>query len=68
MGQSQSAVAPNASVVSYDLTANSLCPIPVVGVGDGFEVPEFIFDDVFRFNPGAMVEMQDRKRQKFNEL
>jgi hypothetical protein len=68
MGQSQSAVAPNASVVSYDLTANSLCPIPVVGVGDGFELPEFIFDDVFRSNPGAMGEMQDRKRQKFNEL
>ena len=68
MGQAQSTVAPNASVVSYDLTANPLCPIPVVGDGDGFQLPEFIFDDVFRSNPGAMVEMQDRKRQKFNEL
>ena len=68
MGQAQSAVAPNASVVSYDLTANSLCPIPAIGDGDGFQLPEFIFDDVFRSNPGTMVEMQDQKRQEFNEL
>ena len=67
MGQAESAMAPNA-VVSYDLTANPMSPIPVVGDGDGFQLPEFIFDDVFRSNPGLMVEMQDRKRQKLTEL
>ena len=68
MGQAQNTVAPNSSDFSYDLTANPLCPIPIVGDGEGFQLPEFIFDDVFRSNPGTIVEMQGRKRQKFNEL
>ena len=39
MGQAQSTVAPNPSVVSYDLTATTLCPTPVVGGGDGPQLP-----------------------------
>ena len=66
MGKAGSAVAPNASVLSYDLEANSLCPISVVSGGDGFQLSEFIFDNVSRSSPGTMAKMQGRKRQKFD--
>ena len=73
MGQVQCAVAPIASVVSYNLKANSLSPIPIAIVGDGvgllvsnslLPAIEFIFDDVFRSSPGTMVEMQGRKKKR----
>ena len=64
MGQTPCALAPNASVVSYDLTANSSSLIPDADGGVGFQLPELIFDDVFRSSPGTMVEMQGRKKQK----
>ena len=56
------AVAPNPT--AYDLAASMLKPLPAVGTGAGFELPEYIFDDVFRSNPKTMAEMRHRKKLK----
>jgi hypothetical protein len=64
MGHNTSAVAPKS--MSYSLTANSTTPIPMANDDDGFELPEFIFNDVFLSEPRMMVEMRDRKRQRQN--
>ena len=64
MGHNTSAVAPKS--MSYSLTANSTTPIPIANDDDGFELPKFIFNDVFLSKPRMMVEMRDRKRQRQN--
>ena len=62
MGHAAGAVAPNP--MAYDLAASMLEPLPAVGTGAGFELPEYIFDDVFRSNPKTMAEMRHRKKLK----
>ena len=62
MGHAAGAVAPNPT--AYDLAASMLKPLPAVGTGAGFELPEYIFDDVFRSNPKTMAEMRHRKKLK----
>ena len=64
LGHTTSAVAPK--VMAYSLTANSTTPIPTTNDDDGFELPEFVFNDVFLCEPSVMVEMRDRKRQRQN--
>jgi hypothetical protein len=62
MGHSTSVVVPKS--LAYSLTANLSAPLPMPNNDCGFQLPEHIFDDVFRSNPGLMVEMRGRKKQR----
>ena len=62
MGHTTSVVVPES--LAYSLTEIFSTPLPMPNNDCGFQLPEHIFDDVFRFNPGLMVEMRGRKKQR----